>query len=55
MSSSIDELFTYNESDNYSISTNALENIRDERQINPYINARDARFNKRDCIKQTNN
>ena len=52
---SIDESYTYDDSDGGSISTNALEYICDGRQIHPYINARDAIFKISDYIKQTQN
>ena len=46
ISASIDESFTYNDSDDGSISTNALGEIRDESQIHPKLKARDARLEK---------
>ena len=51
--SSIYELYTENDSDNRSISTSDLENIRDDSQIYPDINAIDARFKIHDPIKKT--
>ena len=50
---SIDESFTYNDSDDGSISRNSLEGIWYGIQIRPEINARDARLKIRDRIKLT--
>ena len=49
---SIDQSYTDNESDDGYISTKDLEEIWDVIQIHPGINARDARFKIRDCIKR---
>ena len=49
---SIEELSTEDDSNDGSISTNALEEIWGGSQINPGINARDARLKIRYCIKQ---
>ena len=40
------------ESDHDIISTEMLEDIRDESQTHMYVNRRNARFKIRDCIKQ---
>ena len=50
---SIDESYTYYNSDNGSISKNALEEILDGIQIHPDINARYARLKICDRIKET--
>ena len=50
---SIDGLSTNNDSDDESISMNALEEIWYGSQIHPEINARYARFKIRDRIRQT--
>ena len=50
---SIDESSTDNESDDRSISTNALEDICYESQINPDITTIDARLKICDGIKET--
>ena len=52
---SIDELSTYDNSDDGYISTNSLEDTWDGSQINPELNARDAIINICDHIKQTKN
>ena len=51
--SSIDESSADNDSYDGSISTNALEDIRDGIQLHPDINARDARLKICDHIKKT--
>ena len=51
--SSIYESSTDDDSDDRSISTNALENLQDGSQIHPKINARDDRLKICDHIRQT--
>ena len=48
---SIDELYTENYSYDGSIDTNYLEDIWEEIQIRPEINARDARFKISYCMR----
>ena len=52
---STDELSTENDSDDGYISTNVLEDIWDENQIHPEINARDDRLKMHDHIRKTKN
>ena len=49
---SIDELSTDDDSDDVSIATNSLKQIRDGSQIYPEISARDDRFKICDRIRQ---
>ena len=52
MLASIDESYAYENSDEESISTDYIEDIRDGSYVHPNINVRYALLKMRDCIRK---